>query len=808
MTLIGHIADNNGNPLVGYIGGIKGITGRGIASIVENNDYTLTIYLTDGTSYTTDPIAGFTDVAFDENYDLVVTKTDGTTITVETDLGSYEDLLKGYKDDAETAATNAGNSETAASGYASNALSSENNASTYANNASGSATAASGSADSASASASSASTQALKSEGFALGEQNGNAVTSGSPYYHNNSKYFSQLSSASSTNASAYATNANTDALKAEGYAVGKQNGTSVSSDSPYYHHNAMYYNSQATNMASLATNKANSAGADALKAEGFSVGEQNGTPVTSDSDYYENNAKYYADSAEDSKDAVIGGIDSLLPTVSLPKADILSFTDGQAVIPAKSLVADIDPIQDLHGYDAPWVGGAGKNKMPQQTDTKIACRFSEGETLTVSCDTATNGASVVFNYYRSDQTRIDYWTANQSIAGGRIGKTFTLTEDVYYIAFTNSTASRKQIEIASSATSYEPYENICPISGHDEVVVSVVGKNLVDKTNFTQTNSFVWGYRNVGYKLKGGVTYTFSTSFTFDSIRLVSVDEQTVYEQVNASNKITYTPTNDTNVVFRLWHGSSFDFTDITVQLELGATATAYEPYTGQSYNTPLGQTVYGGTLDVVSGVLTVDRAMMDLGTQSWTYQSTWASWYTDYIADVKGTNTGAEIPNFISDRFEAVPTNEGMSPQAQGYTGISSTTRGSSGCRILVKNGSTTEAPTGQLCYELATPQTYQLTPQQVELLLGENNIFADSGKVSIVYNADVQKYIDNAVGTKEEDMVANNAITSGSLFSVNDRLYKATSTIAVGETIIVGVNCTETSIIEQLNALITLL
>ena len=32
-----------------------------------------------------------------------------------------------------------------------------------------------------------------------------------------------------------------------------------------------------------------------ALKSEGFAVGEQNGVPVTSDSPYYQNNAKYWA---------------------------------------------------------------------------------------------------------------------------------------------------------------------------------------------------------------------------------------------------------------------------------------------------------------------------------------------------------------------------------------------------------------------------------------------------------------------------------------------------------------------------------
>ena len=86
--------------------------------------------------------------------------------------------------------------------------------------------------------------------------------------------------------------------------------------------------------MASLATNKANSAGTDALKAEGFSVGEQNGTPVTSDSDYYENNAKYYADEAQGYAESIdpdtlakLEDISELLPTETASGA-IASFND------------------------------------------------------------------------------------------------------------------------------------------------------------------------------------------------------------------------------------------------------------------------------------------------------------------------------------------------------------------------------------------------------------------------------------------------------------------------------------------------
>ena len=62
----------------------------------------------------------------------------------------------------------------------------------------------------------------------------------------NNAKYYSQQAHSSAQDAGGSATDAAADALKAEGYAVGKQNGTAVTSGSPYYHNSAEYYKDQA----------------------------------------------------------------------------------------------------------------------------------------------------------------------------------------------------------------------------------------------------------------------------------------------------------------------------------------------------------------------------------------------------------------------------------------------------------------------------------------------------------------------------------------------------------------------------------
>ena len=51
-----------------------------------------------------------------------------------------------------------------------------------------------------------------------------------------------------------------------------------------------------------------------------------------------------------------------------------------------------------------------------------------------------------------------------------------------------------------------------------------------------------------------------------------------------------------------------------VQIQLEPGSTATAYEPYRGETIAVALGQTVYGGTLDADTGTLTVTWKEADL--------------------------------------------------------------------------------------------------------------------------------------------------------------------------------------------------
>lgn len=179
------------------------------------------------------------------------------------------------------------------------------------------------------------------SEAYAVGTRSGNPVESDDPTYENNARYYSQQSFEYMTDASTAKADAedarddanaskleaagssNTSMLFAydsEAYAVGKRNEQDVESSDIAYQNNSKYYKDQAlaakndayasAGTAMTAKNDtltaldtvialSQSASRKALVSEGFAVGEQDEVPVSSDSPYYENNAKYYAEYAE-----------------------------------------------------------------------------------------------------------------------------------------------------------------------------------------------------------------------------------------------------------------------------------------------------------------------------------------------------------------------------------------------------------------------------------------------------------------------------------------------------------------------------
>ena len=320
------------------------------------------------------------------------------------------------------------------------------------------------------------------------------------------------------------------------------------------------------------------------------------------------------------------------------------------------------------------------------------------------------------------------------------------------------------------------------------------------------------WGGASKPIQVKGGCTYTFS------AMAKVSVANKPVFlhgsSGLIASKTIatantwtrvsgTYLATKDGTEEFRIESESnSYTVYLSEYQLEVGSTATEYEPYTADRYYIDSSTPIYGGTLEVETGVLTVTHEYVDVGTygiSGTAVSSNVRRWYTT-------PNTAFKTVAYCN----SLKTSDSYVYSSLDYASISTDNRivvtptwGQAISTVADFNTAVANNPI-TVVIEIATPQTYQLTPTQVKTLLGYNNIWTDSGTVEVQYRANIGLYIQKIIGSSEDDMIANQNIAANQYFFVGEELYYSTSAISAGQTIVVGTNCIKTTLADALNAL----
>lgn len=306
------------------------------------------------------------------------------------------------------------------------------------------------------------------------------------------------------------------------------------------------------------------------------------------------------------------------------------------------------------------------------------------------------------------------------------------------------------QLEPIQAGSGDPSPDNIRPISGRTGATVYRTGKNLwkfESSYSASASGSFIPVDGTRQFALKAGTyTWSFNALQTMDTIQLNFRTEDNGQKAITfyvgatsgtGKKLYTFTLDEDVAVLRSAFCSSAFAIEDF--QLELGTTATAYEPYTGTtipvSWETEAG-TVYGGELDVVSGELTVTWDMLVIdGTQNIRGNGRTAISQHAFL-NVSGKAYG--IDNMISNKFSKTTVRDKVGkaigrPATNGvefYLPLDGTENTDVSCKQWF-----TENPT-QLCFELANPQTYQLTPQQIQTLLGDNVIWSDAGPISVEY------------------------------------------------------------------------
>lgn len=491
----------------------------------------------------------------------------------------------------------------------------------------------------------------------------------------------------------------------------------------------------------------------------------------------------------------------------------IASFSDGADGVPVKSLTVDIEPVQDLHGQDAPYPAGGGKNKLDTSTVTVDNITFTpdaNGYVTPSSTSSDTRGWGYANSQYKFSLPSGTYkfvWeiktAGTSSNRGYRVySESGTILADGYGNTLNTSGASTaftisettnigvfiKQYDMvgrfmvisSTESTAWSPYENICPISGHTSVVVTRTGKNLLAKP-FVYFSNASATLDDCFFVKAGQYTFHFDTSTATSwrfGIRLMDKDGNFLSDSghnpvsgffYNGSVKIWLNGADVTikeipiNIVEDCYirivfaNGNTSASTTVTgAQLEVGSTATAYEPYNGQTYTIDLDGTRYGGTLDVGTGVLTVDRMYKELSSNiPWQKSSSYPGGF--YSANMNFTEDGHEIK--VHTPF--------MCSHAKSVSAISEYVSGTcfmdNSVNIRIMSAGTTVAQWGEYldaqktagtpvscCFYVRNPYTIQLTSQEVKTLLGQNNIWSDIGDTEVEYRADTKLYIQKVMSS----------------------------------------------------------
>ena len=390
-----------------------------------------------------------------------------------------------------------------------------------------------------------------------------------------------------------------------------------------------------------------------------------------------------------------------------------LTLTDA-APINAESLVVELEPQQDLHGYDYPWVGGSHYNQWDEEwevgnidrqgqdesSDTTIRsknyipCQSNTEYRVLIKSLTANN---IVVYFYDTNKSLIPY-TGQGAYNNGFNGSNgvFTTPNGTAYMRFrTTSTYGAVYnndiaINYPSSITTYSSYSNICPITGYTECEVDDVGVNQWDEewelgdldsqgnptpsSTLIRSKNFISVVSSTTYYFKSNVIGYFAQ---YDANKIIIGIKFNVYAGT------TFTTASNARYIKFILDGAYGTTYNHDISINYPSTVTTYEPYHSSNATIQFGQTVYGGSVDFLTGVLTVDSGII-ASYNGETLPSTWISDRDVYVAGTTPT-TGAQV------------------------------------------------------CYKLAEPTTIQLTPTELKLLLQYNHITTNGTAITLGYQPD---------------------------------------------------------------------
>ena len=480
--------------------------------------------------------------------------------------------------------------------------------------------------------------------------------------------------------------------------------------------------------------------------------------------------------------DAITFGIDREGSEVTVSGGRIASF-ETEGVCDISELSATIVPKQDLHGYDKPWAGGSGENILPPPNisgSMSSVTASTSGDIITVNGTATAYGqviSSIIFTlpagtyYFKwfevSGSKSGSFSPQIRSTAGTTayaVGSTsFTLTEETELKARVtyqgNAVFSNYKIKMMVSKGSTEPsewtpYANGCPISGwtgatvsNTQNLISFEQGGITDATGSEAVNAgrIRSGYipiekiqkaRNIltllqadsvdirkryFYWYDANHTYIHEGHGTFNQAFPITLERSTI---PNGAKYLRIVLQNANNSLPVLPDGYNVSINATTVPV-------SWEDEAG---------TVYGGTIDFVSGELTATFKISSYN-DAWSVASNGVFYLDGKATDGKSGTVDQPYTvycNIYPSGYHGGSSHVGLQhPKTlctQTLNGLRFIVYDPSFASVSDFNTYVALNPI-QIAYPLATPLTYQLTGKQLTTLAEQNNIFVDTGSIEEV-------------------------------------------------------------------------
>ena len=296
--------------------------------------------------------------------------------------------------------------------------------------------------------------------------------------------------------------------------------------------------------------------------------------------------------------------------------------------------------------------------------------KWIKAGTYTISCVssfTETTNISLYIASYDTSKTFTGMLLQDNSNRKGYSSFNFTATSDCYIRVSWRITDSELQIEQGSTATTYHPYGTTY-VDGTTEKV-EVTGKNLYNSA--TRTTGYYISASGVPTENSGSyysalipvipnTNYVYSGVAAGGNKRLHAYDsngdwiEQINYASTTSGQSFTVTGTTPNNCKYVRLSGA---IADTNVQLELGSTATTYEPYYNGGTATAemlLKVGTYQDVQSVLDGAVTrnIGIKVFD-GTENWQNISGYFNLSKTYLGS-DSTVMPSNSTNIICSHFE----------------------------------------------------------------------------------------------------------------------------------------------------------